>query len=238
MKMYNKINKEIYEDFYKTRKVHLEYPHNWIIHFWNMYLRKYLPEGKILDWGCGSGNNSIFLIDKGYEVFGCDIAKNFKECVGDNLKKYGYNRNLLKNFTLIPQDYERLPFDNESFDLILSNQVLYYLPSREHIKKICVEFNRILKPNGLVFFTMMGQRNYYFVYHTRKILSKDGNQHEIEILDKNHRLYGLHEIIYFIRDEKELIELFDVFEPIDIGFFEIKIFDLNSHHWIFIGKKK
>ena len=235
--MFNKINKKTYESLYKSRKVHLEYPQNWVIQFWVSYLKEHIKCGKLLDFGCGSGNNSIFFINKMYDVYGCDVAENFKECVKDLLKKYQINENIINKFTLLDKNYKRLPYDDNTFDVIVANQVLYYLPSREAIIQTCNELKRVLKPNGVIYISMMGQKNYYFTKHTKKILTDDGHQHEVKITDKTHRLYGLHEVVYFMRSEQEMEELFGMFKKIDIGSFEIKMLDTDGHHWVFIGKK-
>ncbi|MGN7613274.1 methyltransferase domain-containing protein [Magnetococcales bacterium HHB-1] len=48
---------------------------------------------------------------------------------------------------------ERLPFANQSFDLILSNMFIHW---SSHPQKLFKEIKRILKPEGMLFFTMIG----------------------------------------------------------------------------------
>ena len=231
-------NRDNYEILYSKEEAFLRYPADWVIRFHNMFLKKNIPEnGVILDYGCGSGNNSVFFMQKGYSVFGVDVAPSFKKLVEKNLELNNINGSNLANFSLIDPDTTSLAFPDNYFDLILSNQVLYYLPTEQHLKKVCIELKRILRPGGFVFFTMMGKRNYYITHFLKQIHGE--RVYEINIQDKNHRLYGVKELILAVRDEEDLCSLFDVFEPVTVGYFDQKMFDLYSNfHYIFVGKKK
>jgi len=229
-------NKDNYEDLYSKDQAFLRYPADWIIRFHNMYMKENLPKGRVLDYGCGSGNNSIFFIQKGYEVWGVDVAKNTPNLIKRNFQLHHIDTNLLKNFSIISPDSTSLPFEDGFFDFIISNQVLYYLPSEEHIKAVCKELSRCLRPGGVTFFTMLGPKSYYITEKTKKI--HKGKIHEVTIEDPSHRLYGLKELIYLVRDENELKDLFSEFECITTGYFDQKMFDMSSNfHWIFAGRK-
>lgn len=230
-------NRAIYEKEYESKRNFLRYPADWIIRFHNMYLRPNIPKGRILDYGCGSGNNSIFFIEQGYETYGVDVAVASPALVKANLQSRHLDPQLADRFSIISPDSTDLPFESASFDVILSNQVLYYLPSEEHIKKVCRELSRCLRPDGMVFFTMMGPRNHYISHHAKQIHGQ--RVYEIEIDDQSHRLYGLRELIYLVKDTDELVSLFSEFECVNIGYFDQSIGDLkSSFHYIFIGKKR
>lgn len=229
-------NKGNYQWLYEKREAFLRYPADWIIRFHNMYLKQHLPTGRVLDYGCGSGNNGIFLIEKGYEVYGVDVAPAATHLVELNLQSRGLDLKYAEKFQIIPVDLKRLPFEDNFFDFVLSNQVLYYLPSEQRIREVCREMARVLRPGGLVFFTMLGPRNYYIQYHTKRI--HDGKIYEIVIDDPAHRLSGLKELIYLVRDERELKDLFSDFECVTTGYFDQSMFDMSSNfHWIFVGRK-
>jgi ubiquinone/menaquinone biosynthesis C-methylase UbiE len=141
------------------------------------------------------------------------------------------------NFSLISPDTVCLDYPDNTFDFILSNQVLYYLPSIEHLKKVCAEMKRVLKPGGYVFFTMMGPANYYLTHHLKSI--KDNGVFEIRVEEEGHRLNGVQELILGVKDEEHLITMFDDFEVITTGYFDQKMFDLKSNqHFIFVGQNK
>jgi len=228
-------NKKRYQERYSTQKEFLRYPADWVIRFHNMFMKKNIPTGKVLDYGCGSGNNSVFFLEKGYEVYGIDVAESVKDLIKINLIENGLDEKLIENFSIISPDAEKIEFEDNYFDFIISNQVLYYLPNQEHIKKITNEMKRCLKPDGVVFFTMMGPKNYYISEYTENI---NDNIYEINLNKKGHRLEGIHEYIYGVENETELESLFSNFECLSTGYFDQSMLDLKSNfHWIFIGKK-
>ncbi len=231
------VNKNNWENLYSEKTTFLQYPADWIIRFHNLYLKKNLPNGKVLDYGCGTGNNSVFFLDKGYEVWGIDVTESYKKLVKANMESSGHNVSLMEKFAVLAPDATKLPYEDNFFDLIVANQVLYYLPTEEHIKKIVREFHRCLKPGGTVFITMMGPKNYYIVYHAKQILND--KVYEIHFDDPGDRLKGYREFIYLVRDQDELTKLFLEFTPVNIGYFDQGLFTVKSNfHWIFVGQKK
>ena len=141
-------NQDNYEELYTKRQAFLRYPADWVIRFHNMYLRQNIPGGRVLDYGCGSGNNSVFFMEQGYEVHGVDVADESLALVKLNLEKGHLDPSIIDRFSIIPRDNVTLPFEDEFFDVVVSNQVLYYLPSEEHIKRVCQELSRCLRPGG------------------------------------------------------------------------------------------
>ena len=229
-------NKQNYETRYATQQTFLRYPADWIIRFHNMYLKRALPSGRILDYGCGSGNNSIFFIEHGYETYGVEVADASLPLLRANLDSHQLDPGLADRFALIPPDCETLPFSSGFFDLIVANQVLYYLGSELRIRRVCEELSRCLRPGGVVFFTMMGQTNYFITRHGTPV---DGGQVYEVTMDSSHRLAGLRQFVYVVKDAETLRSLFDQFECLSTGHFDQSMFDMVSNfHWIFIGRKR
>jgi 2-polyprenyl-3-methyl-5-hydroxy-6-metoxy-1,4-benzoquinol methylase len=97
------------------------------------------PTDKILEIGCGIGTIVFELTKQGYDVTGVDISR---EAVAYGRKKYG-------EIHLEVQPAEALPYENKSFDLILSFDLF------EHIARIdrhLSEVHRILRPGGYYLF--------------------------------------------------------------------------------------
>lgn len=229
-----KTNKDNYEKLYANKANFLQYPALWVIGFYNSYMKNNLPKGKVLDYGYGGGNNSVYLMEKGYDVYGVEVAESSLNLLKQNLKDRNLNNVIDGKFLTISPDNRSLPFADNYFDFILSNQVLYFLPDEEHIKRVCQELKRVLKPNGVVLFTMMGSKNYFVAQNTKKI---SGKIHEVEF-KAEHRLAGLKQVIYVVDSEIELKELFSDFDCLKVGYFDIDIMDGSNFHWIFIGQKK
>jgi len=91
---------------------------------------------RILDFGCGSGKNVYVLLDQGFtNVSGYDV----RDCL--ELRDEADRR----LFQVSPRTNLRLPFDDNTFDLIFSDQVF------EHVKDqvtVFAELHRITKPGG------------------------------------------------------------------------------------------
>jgi SAM-dependent methyltransferase len=94
----------------------------------------------ILDFGCGSGKYVKELRDHGYQAFGCDIKMKDEENVDT---RFMLQNNILRS---IDQEYYKLPFEDNIFDLVISDQVF------EHVinySETISEIARVLKPGGL-----------------------------------------------------------------------------------------
>jgi len=96
---------------------------------------------KILDFGCGNGDLVVAYRHLGFDAYGCDLQ--FKE--GPN----ALSLEVEERIRMIEEPY-RLPFANDSFDLVVSDQVF------EHVRDFdCsfAEIHRVLKPSGLCLHT-------------------------------------------------------------------------------------
>lgn len=95
---------------------------------------------KILDAGTGTGNLAMLLEKSGTKVVGLDFSKEGLEI---------FKKKLPNNQTIFHDLTKPLPFPDESFDAIVSNNTIYTLPM-EIRPAVFKEFFRILKPNGKI----------------------------------------------------------------------------------------
>lgn len=95
---------------------------------------------KILDYGCGNGEISIFLAKNGAKVIGIDISNISIE----NAKKKAIEEGVEKNTSFFVMDAEKLEFKENSFDIIVCSGVLHHLD----IQRAYSELARTLKPDG------------------------------------------------------------------------------------------
>lgn len=103
------------------------------------------PPARVLDYGCGTGQIAIGLADAGYKVEATDISRSMIEeawrSCGDKVRVHH----------IVPVESRPLPFDDASFDAVVSSSVLEYIPRPE---SVFAEFSRILKPGGTAFVTV------------------------------------------------------------------------------------
>ncbi len=103
---------------------------------------------KVLDAGCGGGRNLVYFLRNGFNVYGIDPNPNAVEAV--TRLAYGLGSNLpLSNFIVAAA--EDLPFDDGSFDLVISSAVLHFAADEKHFDAMLQSMWRVLKPGGYLF---------------------------------------------------------------------------------------
>lgn len=103
---------------------------------------------KVLDAGCGSGRNLVYFLRNGYDVYGVDPNPDAVSAVRQLSKTLSYT-NPTENF--VTATAEELPFESNSFDLIISSAVLHFAHSPAHFHDMVHSMWRVLKPGGYLF---------------------------------------------------------------------------------------
>jgi ubiquinone/menaquinone biosynthesis C-methylase UbiE len=107
------------------------------------------PQATLLDAGCGSGAMARLLASQhpAAKVVGVDVNQGYVEFARDKAAAEG-----LANLSFEQGDVQSLPFEDGSFDVVLSQAVLFYLPRPEDAVR---EFHRLLRPGGTVLIMLM-----------------------------------------------------------------------------------
>ena len=92
---------------------------------------------RVLDAGCGPGAHAAVLVDRGATVTGIDASS---ELLSIAAARLGDRVALVRGDLSDP-----LPFEDESFDVVLASLVLHYLRDWE---PTLAEFHRVLVPDG------------------------------------------------------------------------------------------
>jgi len=94
---------------------------------------------RLLEVGCGMGTDLLQFARGGAKVTGVDLTPRSIEISRRHLDVYGYQG----EFAIT--DAEKLPFANDSFDVVYSNGVLHHTPDTAGAIR---EIHRVLRPGG------------------------------------------------------------------------------------------
>ena len=135
----NKQRAEIYADEKPHEIYYAQTPISKWIHDWRIKslikLIGNVTDKVILDAGSGEG---FFLSKiKAKEKYGIEISE----------KRLRRSQNLVPNMDVISGDVTNLPFDDETFDVIVCSEVLEHV---NDFQKALLEFKRCLKPSGIL----------------------------------------------------------------------------------------
>jgi tellurite methyltransferase len=106
------------------------------------------PGMRILDAGCGSGRNLVYVLRKGYEVFAADADAVQVERVRALARRLAPSL-AASNFRVEP--VEQMSFEDACADVVLSSAVLHFARGDAHFEAMLRGCWRVLKPGGLFF---------------------------------------------------------------------------------------
>lgn len=190
---------------------------------------------KVLELGCGAGNNLWFIAEQGFDTYGIDGSKSAciiakKVCDSKNLKVH------------IEQSYfDKLPFENESIDIIVDRESTYCGKFKD-IKKWWREVDRVLKKGGIVISFKFSDDNPDLLEIKKGVL-------KAEMIEPN-TYQNIENGTFFdtgIAHFSTYNELFDIFSFCDIKFINknscTTIYNTcnnqyNYSEWILVGVKK
>ena len=122
-----------YEEFSKTR-----------YSIWDSvkkFSENFKSDSLVLDAGCGNGKNMNYLKDK-CEIIGIDSCKNFVTLCKE------------RQLNVLESNILNLPFEDNTFDYIISIAVIHHLKTESERYKAIDEMLRVLKPNGKMLVTI------------------------------------------------------------------------------------
>ena len=85
--------------------------------------------GKAIELGPGSGIDTLYLLEKGWQVLGVDSASGTEEDIRSLISTK--NEEALANFSFINQSFEKLELEKEEYDLLVGfNSVFFCSPEK------------------------------------------------------------------------------------------------------------
>ena len=119
------------------------------IYLFDQLLRgRIVPGMRILDAGCGSGRNLVYLLREGYEVFGADPDP--EAITATRALSASLSPDLpAGNFHV--ETIEATSFPDDFADAVISSAVLHFARDDNHFTAMLHGTWRVLKPGGLFF---------------------------------------------------------------------------------------
>ena len=153
---------------------------------------------KILELGCGSGNNQVYFRKKYYDVTGIDISTNAIK----NTKKLLYENKINNRENLYVMDVLEIHNLKKKFDIIYDFRTISNLP-QNYIKKIFLNIHQIIKPNGFFIFKLYS--NKWLKTKTKKNIGKSKNifltsfdkKNLKKIIPNNFKINSINETLYY-----------------------------------------
>ncbi|NEZ04590.1 class I SAM-dependent methyltransferase [Wenzhouxiangella sp. XN201] len=109
-----------------------------------------LVEGRdVLDAACGEGYGSHLLAARARSVAGLDI--------GEEAVAHARERYRRENLRFDQGDATRLPYEDDSFDVVASFETLEHLEAQE---TLLAEFRRVLRPEGFLLISSPDRKTY------------------------------------------------------------------------------
>jgi len=131
---------------------------------------------KILNLGCGLGEEAVYLSIQGAKVTALDISREMLEITKKLAKKYGVN----KKISFICMSAEKLKFNNETFDFVFGCNILHHVD----IKKTISETKRVLRSKGsAVFFEPLAYNPLINVYRIMANKVRTDGEHPLKVKD-------------------------------------------------------
>jgi ubiquinone/menaquinone biosynthesis C-methylase UbiE len=116
-------------------------------------LRLLKHKGQLLDLGCGSGQDALFFVKQGFEVWGIDKS-------GEAIRRADKQCHI-RGVRFLVGDYTSLPFRSGFFHYVYSRYSLQFVPQG----RIAPEILRVLQQNGLAYLA--------FILDMKMIMTRD-----------------------------------------------------------------
>ncbi len=147
------------------------------IYLFDQLHRGRIVEGmKVLDAGCGSGRNLVYLLRRGFDVWGIDGSERAIAAVRAQGAALAPS---LPADCFRVEPVERMSFADESFDVVISSAVLHFARDEAHWEAMLREMWRVLKRGGVFFArlaTDIGHETRVRPLGNRRYIMPDGDE--------------------------------------------------------------
>lgn len=186
----NNLNTRIsIHDKYSTNKMGFG---NWIVSNYRMHKGM-----KVLELGCGTGDmwkNRESMISDCASLIISDFSEGMVAAAKENIGDYA-------NVTYKVLDIQAIPYEDETFDAVIANMMLYHVPD---LDKGLAEVRRVLKKDGSFYCATYGEHG--IIEYLSKIFAAYGVEDHI---NKNFTLQNGYSILSRVFAKVEKLEYID-----------------------------
>jgi ubiquinone/menaquinone biosynthesis C-methylase UbiE len=107
-------------------------------------------QARVLEIGCGPAHlwtTNLDRVPPGWQITLSDFSRGMLEQARRNLGSH------ISAFHFEIADAQQLPFEKDTFDVVIANHMLYHVPDR---LKALAEMRRVLKPGGTIYLATNG----------------------------------------------------------------------------------
>ena len=120
-------------------------PQSYLVYLFHVvtydYVKDLVRGREVLDFGCGSGYGTARIADLCKRIVGIDISTDAVEYARSK-----FRADNLEFTAIAPVEQQPLPFADQSFDVVLSFQVIEHVPD---VDRYLAEIGRVLRPGGI-----------------------------------------------------------------------------------------
>lgn len=162
---------------------------DWLDHYSNIITQS---KNRVVELGCGAGNNLLYLMEKGKEVIACDYSDEAINIINEHLPSVQTSQ-----FDMT----ECLPIESDFTDLIIADLCLHYFSYQDTVN-ILNEIKRVLVNNGYLLFRVNSIND----TNHGAMESKKIEKHYFEVEGIKKRFFDLDDLFDFFKDW-EIVEL-------------------------------
>jgi len=146
------------------------------IYLFDQLHRGRIAEGmRVLDAGCGEGRNLVYLLGRGFDVWGVDADPAAVETV----RRLASSMHADAETRFRVGSVEAMPFADASFEVVISSAVLHFAADEAQWNAMVREMWRVLAPGGLLFArlaTNIGHESRVRPLGNRRFIMPDGDE--------------------------------------------------------------
>lgn len=141
----------VLSQIYDQLMVNVDYE-MWASYIESLILEQGPKPQNILELGCGSGNVTEKLLEKGYEVVGIDYSEEMLEIAEEKTEEFG------NNIIYIQQDLREIDFEVYEIDTVISaNDTFNYMTDIKDIEHVLTYLYPRIKKGGQLVFDISSQ---------------------------------------------------------------------------------